>query len=79
VTPAKVAATDEEVVIPTRRLPHGLAAVLIPSGLSRAEENCIRLVLGLPPRPPRRREGEVRDALLTRMTSTIGNNVLSSN
>ena len=40
--------------VEVRPLRHGLAAVLVPRGMSRAEENKLRTALGLPPRPARR-------------------------
>ncbi len=35
---------------------HGLAAVLIPRGMARAEENQLRAALGVPTRPANRRK-----------------------
>jgi hypothetical protein len=42
--------------VTARRLRHGLAAVLIPRGLSRAEENQLRTALGVPLRPATRKK-----------------------
>jgi hypothetical protein len=62
VGPDELLVTDEELEatalgpnIRTRRLRHGLAAVLIPRGLTRAEENQLRAALGVPPRPATRK------------------------
>jgi hypothetical protein len=48
-------ALDRTPIVTARRLRHGLAAVLIPRGLTGAQEDELRASLGLPPRPSKRR------------------------
>ncbi len=48
-------ALDRTPIVTARRLRHGLAAVLIPRGLTRAQENQLRAALGVPLRPAKRR------------------------
>jgi hypothetical protein len=48
-------ATDLGPGVPARQLPHGLSAIYIPRGLTRAEENQLRAALGVPPRPAKRK------------------------
>ncbi len=48
--------SDTGPVIESRPLRHGLAAVLIPRGLTAAQENAVRAAYGLPPRAGRRRK-----------------------
>jgi hypothetical protein len=69
IQPGELLATPEEIpaallsgdwpkapapVVGVRPLRYGLAAVLVPRGMSRAEENKSRAALGVPPRPARR-------------------------
>ncbi|MDP9460491.1 MAG: hypothetical protein M3Q22_09655 [Actinomycetota bacterium] len=44
------------VEVEVESLRHGLAAVLIPRGLTAAQENAVRAAYGLPPRVGRRRK-----------------------
>ncbi len=48
--------SDTGPVIENRPLRHGLAAVLIPRGLTAAQEDAVRAAYGLPPRAGRRRK-----------------------
>ena len=48
-------ALDRTRIVTARPIGHGLAAVLIPRGLTRAQEDELRASLGLPTRPSKTR------------------------